>query len=260
MKTYTFHVSLPGTGRTWRKLELSAEQTLEDLHFAIQDAFDWDADHMYSFFMSGKAWDASTEYQGPEYALEDDWTFEEDDEEGEDEAGDAAEGGFAAATRRVANDLSGELPDDMPSTPEERQAFLDNIKSMSSAEQAQLADALQRELGLPSFLTDALFSMLRTVDDAEMLGPLFGDGEGLDVGEPGAGWNTTLESLDLHKGRQFMYLFDYGDEWRFKVKVSAINPNAPDDREYPFLVESVGDAPLQYPDWVEEADEEEEDS
>ena len=48
-----------------------------------------------------------------------------------------------------------------------------------------------------------------------------------------------------------MYLFDYGDEWRFKVRVCAINPDAPED-EYPRIVESVGKAPGQYPGWDEE--------
>ena len=34
---------------------------------AIQEAFDFDADHLYSFFMSGKAWDISDfEYYHPE--------------------------------------------------------------------------------------------------------------------------------------------------------------------------------------------------
>ena len=66
MKTYTFHVSLPGFGRVWRKLELPGEATLADLHIAIQDAYDFDRDHLYSFFMSGKAWDSATEYSLPE--------------------------------------------------------------------------------------------------------------------------------------------------------------------------------------------------
>jgi len=66
MKSYIFHVSLPGTGRTWRKLELRADQTLHDLHLAIQDAFEWDNDHLYVFFMSGKAWDSDTEYRLPD--------------------------------------------------------------------------------------------------------------------------------------------------------------------------------------------------
>jgi len=55
MKTYILHVSLPGTGRVWRKIEIRADQTLEDLHLAIQRAYGWDADHLYSFFISGKA-------------------------------------------------------------------------------------------------------------------------------------------------------------------------------------------------------------
>ena len=38
-------------------------QTLHSLHLAIQDAFEFDNDHLYSFFMSGKAWDQSTEYK-----------------------------------------------------------------------------------------------------------------------------------------------------------------------------------------------------
>ena len=66
MKTYIFHVSIPGFGRVWRKIEMEANQTLEELHYAIQAAFEFDDDHLYSFFMSGRAWDESTEYCLPE--------------------------------------------------------------------------------------------------------------------------------------------------------------------------------------------------
>ena len=85
MKTYTFHVSLSGTGRTWRKIELRADQTLEDLHFAILRAYEWSADHLYSFFMSGKAWDSSTEYALPEGY--DPWGEPLNDEEDEEDEG-----------------------------------------------------------------------------------------------------------------------------------------------------------------------------
>lgn len=57
MKTYVFKVKLGCDRRIWRKIEVLGSQTLDDLHMAIQDAFDFDADHLYSFFMSGKAWD-----------------------------------------------------------------------------------------------------------------------------------------------------------------------------------------------------------
>jgi len=85
MKTYTFHVSIPGFGRVWRKIDMEANQTLEDLHLAIQAAFDFDEDHLYSFFMSGRAWDESTEYCLPEGVDPYGFYLDEFDEEQEGE-------------------------------------------------------------------------------------------------------------------------------------------------------------------------------
>ena len=69
MKTYIFKVKLKHDKRVWRKIEVLGSQTLDDLHMAIQEAFDFDADHLYSFFMSGKAWDDSDfEYYHPDAA------------------------------------------------------------------------------------------------------------------------------------------------------------------------------------------------
>lgn len=68
MKTYIFKVKLKYDKRTWRKIEILNSQTLDDLHMAIQEAFNFDADptHLYSFFMSGKAWDRHSEYCHPD--------------------------------------------------------------------------------------------------------------------------------------------------------------------------------------------------
>lgn len=63
---YRFKVSLRGQKNVWRTIDVLSNQTLEDLHYAIQDAFGWDDDHLYAFFLSGKAWDRSTEYIRPE--------------------------------------------------------------------------------------------------------------------------------------------------------------------------------------------------
>jgi hypothetical protein len=65
---------------------------------------------------------------------------------------------------------------------------------------------------------------------------------------PGNVQTTTVEELNLEPKQEFMYLFDYGDEWRFKVRVQAINPDALEG-DYPRIVESVGEAPEQYPSW-----------
>ncbi|MEQ8191657.1 MAG: plasmid pRiA4b ORF-3 family protein [Candidatus Eremiobacterota bacterium] len=52
--TYIFKVSL---GKNlWRKISISAGNTLMDLHNSIQKAYDFDNDHLYSFFMDGKPW------------------------------------------------------------------------------------------------------------------------------------------------------------------------------------------------------------
>ena len=194
-KTYTFHVSLPNTGRTWRKIEMRADQTLDDLHFAIQSAYDWDSDHLYSFFMSGKAWDSDTEYRLPEGV--DPWGEDNDFDDEEDE-----------------NEF-------IEFTPEEREA---NLRK--------------------------LYGDWMTLEEIEADMQAFWKGFIAEEEEraPGDAQTTTLGNLALEIGNTFMYLFDYGDDWRFNVRVHGVNLNAPED-EYPKLVESVGESPPQYPDW-----------
>jgi hypothetical protein len=200
MKSYIFHVSLRGTGRTWRKIELRADQTLHDLHLAIQNAFEWDNDHMYAFFMSGKAWDSASEYRLPEgYAP---WgEFIEDDEDDE--------------------------PEPPELTPEEREASLRQLfgpdSGLTLAEmEAEMADFWESVLA----------------DEAEA--------------GPRNSLETELAVLNLQPGQEFLYLFDFGDEHRFKVRVSAINEPADPATEYPRVVESVGKAPRQYRNWDDE--------
>lgn len=48
---YCFKASL--SKRVWRKINLSYKHTLADLHNAIQDAFDFDNDHLYGLYISG---------------------------------------------------------------------------------------------------------------------------------------------------------------------------------------------------------------
>lgn len=59
---YTFQVMLEKS--VWRKIKLSHNHTLHDLHLAIQDAFDFDNDHLYSFFMDGKRYSRNA-YHNP---------------------------------------------------------------------------------------------------------------------------------------------------------------------------------------------------
>src|SRR5207302_9709235 len=62
---YRVKVSLEWKPSVWRVIEMLDNQTLEDLHLAIQRAFRWDNDHLYAFFLSGRAWDRVTEVAAP---------------------------------------------------------------------------------------------------------------------------------------------------------------------------------------------------
>jgi len=68
MKTYIFKIKLKYDRRVWREIEVLGSHTLDDLHMTIQEAFDFDAapTHLYSFFMSGKAWDRHSEICHPD--------------------------------------------------------------------------------------------------------------------------------------------------------------------------------------------------
>jgi hypothetical protein len=49
---FVFKVSL--SSRIWRKIKLSHKHTLYDMHMEIQEAFNFDNDHLYTFYMDGK--------------------------------------------------------------------------------------------------------------------------------------------------------------------------------------------------------------
>jgi len=51
---YKFRVSL--SRGCYREIQCGACDTFEDLHFAIQRAFDFGNDHLYAFFLDGKKW------------------------------------------------------------------------------------------------------------------------------------------------------------------------------------------------------------
>jgi hypothetical protein len=49
-----------------RGLALSENESLDDLHHLLRNAFGWDDDHLYSFWLDGEFWsDPSAEYTSP---------------------------------------------------------------------------------------------------------------------------------------------------------------------------------------------------
>lgn len=59
---------------------------------------------------------------------------------------------------------------------------------------------------------------------------------------------TSIESVFTKKGQRMQFIFDYGDMWSFIVKYSGTGEKVPKKR-YPCIINSVGEAPEQYPDW-----------
>jgi hypothetical protein len=136
----------PGALETWREIELRADQTLADLGEVIPSAFDFDDDHLWSFFLSGKPWDRASEYA--------------------------------------------RMPE-------------------------------------PDLMTGAR-------------------PRGAD----------RLRVRDAPAGREFLFLFDYGDEWHFGVRLARTGEVEP-GAHYPQIVAAKGEAPPQYPE-LEYDDEEDE--
>lgn len=151
---YRFKVDLkeglgPGYGYgryndVWRRIEMRGDQTLHDLHLAIQKAYKFGDDHLYAFFLSNRAWDEKSEYASP----------------------------FSEGER------------------------------------------------------DSMY---------------------------------PLATLPLKPRKHFLYLFDYGDDWRFTVTLEAVEKGGVEKRvRYPRVVASQGEAPPQYPEVDEDEDENDE--
>jgi hypothetical protein len=70
-RVYVFAAALVGVPGVRRTIAVRSDQTLVDVHDALQHAFDWDDDHLYSFWLDGNFWSgARDEYTHPWHAAE----------------------------------------------------------------------------------------------------------------------------------------------------------------------------------------------
>jgi len=56
---------------------------------------------------------------------------------------------------------------------------------------------------------------------------------------------TEIDDLDLFVGQRFLYLYDFGDEWRFEITVREIR-DEPYEGE-PKVIAREGEPPEPYP-------------
>ena len=64
LRTVTLRVTPWSDLGVSRDIEIRSDQTLHDLHLAIQDAFELDNEHLYAFYMNGNAFDRQFGYEG----------------------------------------------------------------------------------------------------------------------------------------------------------------------------------------------------
>ncbi len=57
---------------------------------------------------------------------------------------------------------------------------------------------------------------------------------------------TKISQVFVSPGDKMLFLFDYGDEWRFRVELKEIRKTEERESE-PVIMESSGKAPVQYP-------------
>jgi hypothetical protein len=65
---------------------------------------------------------------------------------------------------------------------------------------------------------------------------------------------TSVADAFPDVGHTMLFMFDYGDDWRFVVEVIGMGQKAPKAR-YPKVLKKVGRAPEQYGGWDSEDDE-----
>jgi hypothetical protein len=65
-QVFVFNARLDGWKGVHRTIAVRADQTLAVLHDALRVAFEWDDDHLYAFWLSGRFWGRDdTEYVHP---------------------------------------------------------------------------------------------------------------------------------------------------------------------------------------------------
>lgn len=226
---YVFKVTLTDwearvRGYPYRVLAVRETGSLYDLALSINRAFGFDFDHAFGFFDNLK-----NPYNARErYELFVD--LEEDLDEGE------LEDAFNAALEEEFGDVSEAERLELEATIKEMQRLTEGMDP-DEAREALIAATLQ---DVPEEDKDVARGLLESVLELP------------DEDEPESrSVKNTPVSDAFKKGKKLLYLFDYGDEWRFIVQCKRIEEAEPKKR-YPKVLESVGDAPEQYPEWEED--------
>ncbi len=121
-----------------------------------------------------------------------------------------------------------------------------------------------RRIAIPSKLTldDLAYEILHAVNfDSDHLYSFryrsrFGDEVEVNhpyTEDPPVADEVTIGELPLQPGDEMKFVYDFGDNWQFKIELERIDPPNAKIKK-PRVLESHGKAPRQYPDWDDNGD------
>ena len=123
-----------------------------------------------------------------------------------------------------------------------------NIRISANATFADLSDAILKAFDFDNDHAHAFFMSGRCWDEDTAIYCDYIYSDGASSSE------VQLRDLNMRRGKRFLYLFDFGDEWLFECR---LKDKLAEHTAAPVVVASVGEAPEQYPpedDW-DDADE-----
>lgn len=228
--------------KPYRLIAIESSDTLYDLASVIVDSFNFDFDHAFGFYDNLKnPYNSKVQY---ELFSEFDDDEEEEEEEELSEAEEAyyealteAEGELrqriVQATLQVMKDtllprVAPRLRKEVEELIEEETARIEANSRMEADLITMLESAAEK---LPSEAMQALLPFLPTEEPTTR-----------------SVKKTSIAEVFTQPGHKMLFLFDYGDDWRFEVELVRTEPRQ-STLSYPSVLQRVGKAPKQYSDF-----------
>ena len=129
------------------------------------------------------------------------------------------------------------------------------IREIEAPENINLYKLAEAIVGAYRFNFDHVFGFFSVITDgwgltkSDKMYELFADMEDKGIEPTGAKSvkKTKINEVWKEVGDRMMFLFDYGDDWRFVIELIGFSGKKA-GKKYPYVLRSMGDAPEQYPE------------
>ena len=126
------------------------------------------------------------------------------------------------------------------------QTAIRKIKISGGRSLYQFAKTITGAFGFSFDHAFGFYDSFGNLRDAKKIYELFVDaGEEASLAAQGVK-KTKISQAFIKPGDKMLFLFDYGDEWRFSVELKEIRKTE-EKESGPVILESTGKAPVQYP-------------